>query len=374
MRAWILLSFVVAAVCSYAQSTGPFCSVPAGGAPMPHYFYSTNNHISGNAMVGPTDERGPRYFVYACLKVGGYIVDEYIHILGEPQPMSIGGQATFDSTVFGNGTQLVVRFEAVDSYGVVYEAQDSAPVKNKIGLAQVDEWNGYSNTDGIEETRLAMQNLGWDTHELSTADWDPVDLRTLFTGSGIYHVATHGLITQHLTDNWDDVLAEPDLLFPYFPNYVDWRASINGNGYPPHNSTDIPPVTFAFLDACHAGTTNAFNSILLPHMTSYGEFVENMCLIGYWGSVFVAGHSSAAKLLFSDMREGVTAWNARAYFLYANWQRWIANNDDLHVVRIDSWDNVVNADYEMRLWGDPNTRIRWVYTGDEYLADEGWFR
>lgn len=374
VRALTLLFSIVATTFAGAQpSGGPFCAVPAGGAPMPPYFYSTNNHVSGNAMVGPADGRGPRYFVYACLKVGGYTVDEYIHIVGEPQPMSIGGEATFDSTVFGNGTQLVVRFEAIDSYGVVYEAEDSAPVKNKIGLAQVDEWNDYLNTDGIERTRVLMENLGWDIHELSTMDWNPADLYDLFSGAGIYHIGVHGDVDRHWTDNWDEVLAQP-FMINAIPNYFDWRASMNGTGLPPHNSTNIPPVTFAFLDSCYAGTnSDFFESILLPHMTSYGEYVENMCLIGYPQAVMVAGHDVAAHDLFLKLREGVVATKAREEFLDSNLARWIANPLSIYVVTI-SWGNIVDDESEMHLYGDPNTRVRWVYTGDENFAEEMWFK
>lgn len=140
VRAWTLLSCFVAAICSHAQSGGPFCSVPAGGAPMPHYFYSTNNHVSGNAMVGPADERGSRYFVYACLKVGGYIVDEYIHILGEPQPMSIGGEATFDSTVFGNGSSLL--FASRQSTATESSMRPRTPLRSRTRSASLKSTSG----------------------------------------------------------------------------------------------------------------------------------------------------------------------------------------------------------------------------------------
>ncbi len=373
MRAWILISFVVAAVCSYAQSTGPFCSVPAGGAPMPHYFYSTNNHISGNAMVGPPDERGPRYFVYACLKVGGNIVDEYIHILGEPQPMSIGGAATFDSTVFGNGTQLVVRFEVVDSYGVVYEAQDSAPVKNKIGLAQVDEWNGFVIWDAIQQTREAFDNLGWEIVELSHGSWDPSDLSVTFGGSGLYHISTHGFPDRHLSDSWDDVF--PNM--PPFPSYSIWREQFNGVGYPPHNWTFMPPVTMAFLDCCWTGETDAFWWMLWPWRTTYSEMPENMCLLTYNGSIAISYHPWAARRIFGRMREGDTAGLAREYFLDKNEQAFDAQQygEVVFVVRSlnpTTWDAVRSSD--MPLYGDPYTRLRWVYTGTHELAEEIWYR
>lgn len=217
-----------------------------------------------------------------------------------------------------------------------------------------------------------MENLGWDIHELSTMDWNPDDLYPLFSGSGIYHLGAHGDIDRHWTDNWDEVLAQP-FVIDAIPNYVDWRANMNGTGLPPHNSTNIPPVTFAFLDSCYAGTNNDFNSILLPHWTSYGEYVQNMCLIGYPQAVMVAGDDSAAHDVFLQLREGVVAAKAREAFLSSNKLRADANLLAPHIVRI-SFYNPVDEVPEMHLWGDPNTRVRWVYTGDESLAEEMWFR
>lgn len=302
-------------VSALAQSGGPFCSVPAGGGPMPFYFYSTNNRASGNAMVGPADERGPRYFTYAALKIQGYVVKDFVYVPGEPQPMSIGLEAVFDSTVFASGSIVAVQFEALDSYGVAYTDIDWAPVKNKIGLAQLDEWNGNPLTDGIEETNQKMSNLGWQIEELSHYLWSTSELADLFAGSGIYHVSTHGYwqylnplgwVLAHMTDEGDDIFAR-QLSSPFNaePNYETWRTTMNGSGYPPFNSTAMPPVTLAFLDACTIGGTSEYNTILLPWLTSYGDFVVNQAFLGYPYSVRIKGSPYAARILFNYLREGM---------------------------------------------------------------------
>lgn len=369
---------------AFAQSGGPFVSVPAGGAPMPHYFYSTNNRVSGNAMVGPADERGPRNFTYAALKIQGYIVKDFFHLPGEPQPMSIGLEAVFDSTVFASGTWVTITFVAFDSYGDEYLDSDMAQVKNRIALAQLDQWNDFEYTDSIEQTNQMMANMGWDIDELSGPLWDPDDLNAHFTGAVIYHLSTDGYWAEvegfgtylyHVTDNWDEVFAQ-QLPSGGVPNYLTWRVLSNGTDYPPRNSTNVPPVTFAFLDACYLGISSEFNTILYPWWTSYGTFAENMAFVGYSDKVRVLGAPGAARSLFNYLSAGYVVDEARELFFRDNIIEWEQGNDYwvVHLGEGQNEDTVVDSNQEMKLWGDPNTRVRWVYTGDESLAEEAWYR
>lgn len=334
---------------------------------MPNYFSSTNCRASGNAMVYGPVLGSPAYFVWGELALNGHVVDSFSYVSGEPQPLSLPLQARFDSTYFGDGGTIVVSLEALDNFGRLNSASNSAPLKNKAKLFQLEEFSDSILENAIPPVNSALMSVDYATTVHNDSSWTHQTIRDELSDCAILFIASHGNKLSHLLGN----------LMPLYADfYRPYREFVNGSGLPPFNSSGSPPTALMHLLACWCGSPspvwpveNRFAQVMYPYDTAYNEGTANQALIAYDGEIVIDEMALlASRFTNYAVNETWTINEARDRTLYAN-----ILFEDIHIrVKVGGELKVMNVREEMRLWGDFHTRIKWLYTGSIVEAPSLW--
>jgi hypothetical protein len=352
---------------------------------MPLYFSSTNARISARAWLNNNSQG----FESFRLKLNGEVV--YGRTFDPEQgelPSSWRAHVMFDSTHWGaNTTSCVVRLEAKEVGQPEQHAEATIPIKNRAAGYILSHF--VATGDSLTPTMDALEAMGYvNQAEVSAPNWTAAQCLGDVASCTIFYVASHGHFVQpgksYFTDGTAGLNEVPpgtpvySLVAPGSSNEVKpVREAAVGSSLPPaqlppFNPTGNPPIAFAWVDSCNTAllpTSDEFlQAFCYPLQNRYlpGQ-VENQAEMGWDSPVFNGAMPVFATHFWSQMSTGKTVEQARM-IAQAQTEAWFEQ----------SYDNNVLAS-ETRLFGDPFTRLRHVYTGTGQLAPapsggSPWFR
>ncbi len=286
----------------------------------------------------------------------------------------------FDSSHYPDGATVTVTIEAWDLYGGHYGPMSgTAPVKNKALIAE--------HPDGIlgaETTAATLYGTNYTQRALDSASWTPTDYFSQMSGCNVVYYSGHGNVDEQAAGNYplpgqDRMYTGAVLYSPArFPDYESERQGHMGTGLPPFNSTGQPPINFMFLYACMCGKTNNFIRAIWPYDNHYGEWgmygpwSVNQALVDYPVEVQLQHAFRVANRFMGKMRDGYLPEDAIKAVTEA------AKTETIHISKLaDPIDWIAPTREDFTLWGDPNARIKSVYTYDQSAPDSGptgWYR
>lgn len=300
----------------------------------------------------------------ATLKINGLGVRVYNQPPGEPYPLSVPLGVIFDSTHFANLSNIVVSVDAIDALFNVYHAENYAPAKNRVLIYEHPDLSAGANEVNTQLTptniaRSVQAGTAW----TASAFFSDMDFCSLL------YVSTHGNPSLHSSGDAGAVYSGAT---PTTPNYLAERTGDIGTGYPPFNSTGMPDISLGYIYACNVGDSNAFNRMCYPYWNAYSEYWVNHALLAYKVYVVTTQADEHAELIYEELVPGYTTSSAQAWL--------ILNAADKGLLCWDTYDssnpkaglrNIALGD--LLLYGDVTTRIRTVYTGDNF-PPIGWYR
>lgn len=358
---WLLHLLLTGMLAHLALGQPIEARVPVPGSAMPLYFSGTEARASGWVKTRVS------YMVEAKLWVGGFLVQHWQYDGGPIVVFEVPLAVMFDSSHLTHGSQATVRVWGRDNLDNQIEAENSAVVLNRLVAYNLSEFNGYDGGRGAQTVSIMMGNQGYFQYVL-TSGWTRDIVAEQVKNSGIHYVNSHGheVLHAHTVDTPAGSLffAKP----PNAYNYESSRWTHNGSGLPPFNSTGLPPVQFAMFDICDGGPTNQFSSILVPYYDAYDQTkVTDQATVMYPGAIFIDEGESRIYWWFKALRVGKTVDVAKREFLEGN-------SEEDHPVHIDEATNLVDEPYEVNVFGDVDTRIKKVYTGNNFAAAAQWYR
>jgi hypothetical protein len=345
---------------------------------MPHYFSGTNAYASGNAYSA-----AGTYIVEAWLKLDGVVVKRWMKPPGEPGTQAKGLEVWFDSTHQGPTATIDVEFDAVDNEQNWYSKHGSAPARNRCLAVQRPEFAYYGANGVLELSWHVGPFNGYEWLEIQHEGWDASAIATEMDDAAVYYISSHGHQGYYHETDLDLGEGVMETVYATYahPNYLVWRMFANGSGLPPFNSTWAPPVTFAMLDFCTSGFSNAFSTILFPYAGHYGGWTRDQAVWTWNGWTRLIMTQNHVWHVFGRMKDGKTAWKARRDFLL---QMNHPSGDLNRPVDIIPWDDPLEDQGTFRrvlyesdcpIWGDWHTKIKDVYTGHSGpVLYPGWFR
>jgi hypothetical protein len=270
----------------------------------------------------------------------------------------------FDSSFFSNGTDVTVKVEGWNQHGGYATASQSVVVKNRIVAFNDTEFEETAGGSGSAELFQHMAGLGYGWEEPGPG-WTSDNVSARLQNPGIWYVNSHGGSDLHATDVPDDAFfAQGPNMYAY--DYA--RESWNGTNLPPFNSTGDPYVAYAQLDACCCGVNGLFQTVLYPYFDAYdNQNIVDQAVLSWPGDVYISEAENRVWWMFGAMRYGATAWAAAAAMIATN-----SNNN--HRVRIHTTTNLVDSWEEVKLQGDPFTRIKTVYKPSHLATGLTWYR
>ncbi len=314
---------------------------------MPTQFYATNSRAEGEVTV----TRGPGepliWIQEARLLVNGTMVDQFLPLLDTPDPIPTHAllRAMFDSTHFPDVTPIQLKLQVWGSDGSYREDVDTAPNFNKTTLygrydIEVAPLTWYNNTwlQGDENWKIlpTVQSYtgSWNystAHLITQQGWPGSYVFADLMHCSLFVIHTHGSPGRLATDEED--------YWYYYPNdysgtqkwmvggnvdpqdpLVTWLfpALVNavGSGQPPFNEGN-PPITFAYIEACHNGADNWWGEALLwPYYNFYTAGsppgTENQAVFAFVGSSYLRLAKGTADEFFKACGSGHTVEQARA--------------------------------------------------------------
>lgn len=265
---------------SLCQTWQPGIYFPAPGSEPPHYFSATNARASATIVPYQTNPQGYTYVEDAYLWLNNEIVYHYHQPEGEPPPMSVGLGVVFDSTHFTHGSYLTVKATYVDSHGDAYEASSGGPVKNSAVIAAFPDKSGYPQQAALQAKYYLHDP--WVGNVTVGGSFAPQDFIDALVGSSIVFYAGHGNTSifqcgkfwigqgghpfetyvkpMGSVEYWDSGDPTSVRTLPIESN----RAAQMGTGYPPYNSTNIPPITLAFYSPATAEAIRISSDSVCP--------------------------------------------------------------------------------------------------------------
>lgn len=150
------------------------------------------------------------------------------------------------------------------------------------------------------------------------------------------------------------------------PEISDAKSSIMGMypwTLPPYNPNDDGrprvPITIALVDGCDVGADSDYMwSFLYPATNMYSfPFVENQAAVGWNGSVSQVHAAGRVGVFWNTLEDGLTVGEATQL--------------------MDDYEHSTQAPYDGHavVHGDPFTRFRTVYTGDDTVpVSPYWYR
>lgn len=344
----------------------------------PYYHSGTNCRAGIVIVVDPIEPATVVEMLEARLYIAGNLVKSWTN----PAPLEggravfplIGLEARFDSTHFPTGHNIRVRMEATDTAGRTYSGHYDALAKNAATVWQHRTMNGHVTTNSAPVVQSFLQ-VFLNSVQVTTQWWSGEDVMAKLKDSTVHYVNTHGGI-QYYDDNSgseeeSDIAVYGTSNFPnVYVTYAEERPNTHGTGYAPYNSTGNPPVSFAFIDSCNSCTDNEFTAMFWPFQDHYGDWVVNQAVLGW--AVYAADTSSMSCNTFvwdSLVAKRKTVWDTRRKFF-----EWNASEQKVYFFDANNELQLVLSEEQLRIWGDFYTRVRGVYTGDNSLAEEVWYR
>ena len=271
----------------------------------------------------------------------------------------------FDSTHFGNLTELTAKFEVKTTDNVNWQsATHTKLVKNAVGL--------YTDPDlahpGIDILTNAYSGMNYGVtyrHDWSTGFYF-VDIRTM----NALDLNVHGLNEVHYDgdDSTDTDLAEGQIWptgAPPTESYETNLVSKIGTGLPPFNSTNWPAINFMHLNACLCGNGSAWEEILHPKKNYYSaNQIENQAVLAYKCYTLDNEHDDMSEYLMEKLTAGCTVKEGAKY---------LVDCQEIQVRDTENGPARLLLVSDTNIYGDPYTRLTSVYTGDE-SSPAGWFR
>jgi hypothetical protein len=130
-------------------------------------------------------------------------------------------------------------------------------------------------------------------------------------------------------------------------------------------------VTLATIDVCLSGRTNAFNTLLCPYYDGSGNFVKDQAVLTWNGKALVSSTQNAVWWYFPRLLQMDTIETARSHMLAYHWR----SGRPVFMLIGDGplfwW---VDKPEDMPIYGDHCARIKGVYTGSHFRAQNGWYR
>lgn len=342
---------------------------------MPYYFRGTNCRASGVIVPFQTDPPIYTYVQHAELSINGLVVATYDQPAGEPIPMSVSLSAMFDSTHFLHLQSIEVKMAYWDNEGNYFDETGTSYVDNGVVLAQYPDAS-IGNPAGIVGGVLPIANF---SHFPLYGSWGPDDFVNGLSAGDVVFYSGHGSQDLIQAGKWWD--PEHDTLVVPFGDdryYLDhpawlWQSGVephrvaqmgsfgNPDGYPPYNSTHVPDIYLAYLDACETGASNNFIRFCYPYWSAYGYWLEDQAMVGFVPIVFSDEAEKRAQVMFDSLGAGWTLRDSRSDVVLAGFTA-----EDASGIR------ALNVS-DLAIYGDESLRLRSVYTGD-FTPPIGWFR
>jgi hypothetical protein len=209
--------------------------------------------------------------------------------------------------------------------------------------------------------------------------WTPSDFVYAMIDANVIFYSGHGTpLNFYAGKTWTDSQTEfvttiaPSGADLAITGHFDWlgqvgvepyRSTQMGSGLPPFNSTATPPINLAFLLCCGSGSNQDFIRFCLPYANAYNNWLEDQAVIGFIPSIFVNEEQNIAMVAFDVLASGKTVRRAKDAIVAAGYRR--------HVDPPAVSPPLIAED--IAIYGDLNTRIKSVYTGDSALPAE-WCR
>jgi hypothetical protein len=369
--------------------------VPYWKKQLPKYYSGTYCHIW--ALITPKpDER----ILRVTMKVNGE--DTYDQL--NPDPNLIGWLAVpyivFDSTHFSHGT--TVTSEAV----VIYDKESppesgnyviqppktlsihSAPVKNEALIASGQRLaygidfdppggSGYGTQDGIDVKNVIASAMGQANHAVALVSGTGWTSATLFGTSNAGNGALKNksvLVFNHHGDEALPGVEDGSNFVSIEPGIMQYsRAADLISGLPPTNTSGSPPLNFVYFANCRQGQfiSDWLAPCLYPGTNAYyqGSYTDQ-AVVAFTGLVKVANLDRVSSKLFEKLLEGVTVWSA----IGANFPLPIApipyENQQVYDEENQTWQRIEPVHFAVG--GDPNFRMKGLYTGSAATASSWW--
>ncbi|MCW5938424.1 MAG: hypothetical protein KF884_07265 [Fimbriimonadaceae bacterium] len=358
-----MLLFVALVVSAFATAAIS-AWVPAQGEGVPLYFSGTKAIASGGTATNVGILVSMRLYLNEH-QVASWDYD------GGPHVVFQGGlRVMFDSSHFPDQSWVTVRMWAKNSLNEVAEATRQVRVKNQCTGINLPEFLTTPGGNGAWE--LSQQMAGSNYHQVTfiSPGWNRDTCWEAMRNPSVYYIASHGYGESHETSIEDPQNpGSPELVL--WQDYEYFRSWHNDPGLPPFNVCENPPVTFAYIDACHCGRSNAFGSLLYPYYDGYGNFVKDQAVLTWNGKGLVKSTQNGVYWYFHRLLAMDTIFSARDYML-----EFMPDSTKKVYMKLDHfpWQRLVNGRGDMPIWGDPHTRIKGVYTGNPFRAPAGWYR
>lgn len=352
---------------SMAQAQGG-AFVPEQNASMPYYFSGTNARAYGELKLLPQPQgfNQPYSLAWSKFYIGGHLVDEWFWT---PNPDVLVSNKVvrymFDSTQFTHGQPLEIKIEGGDTAGQYYMANGSTTVQNIARIWQNPDFDESAATSAADVVELKLPPLG--IHPIRYYGNIEEEYFLARVKDSIIYVVQHG-------DKWHHALGTTTFPVILDSNYYDARQILNGSGFPPYNSSLMPPVNVLFAEWCEGGKRPppSFDKALSPYRNSYGNTIENQAVIANAVCISTISLSARAHKFFEFISEGSTVLQTVDEMVK------YANNlpGSLQILCQDEQTGVPrpqNRPEDYTIYGDTSTRIKTVYTGDQGNS-VGWYR
>ena len=289
----------------------------------------------------------------------------------------------FDSTHFYPVSTVTVTCEATEWTvgGIVStSATYSAVVKNR-GLAFENQDPAFV-PDSVPNVKNRILNMNYLCTYNNSGPWSVATYLGALLDANVSYVNSHG----EPPDHWDGTWAPA----PPYPHPASWEYVYAGGAsapwndhntyaftqetnvcsvgpYPPFNISGHVPLNFLEVDACECGKGADWILALWPWFDGYGHLHENQCV---WATPKFSKTdicNDIATFMWSRFEIGWTAGSV---------QYEIENTSNMTGFEIadsatSAWRLILPGDYI--IFGDPNTRLKGVYTNNMANPYPSWY-
>lgn len=342
------------------------------GHPLPNYFAGTNARAFFSAQVGG----GTQHISDMEFLIGGTTVySETFPILGTAPHYIYNPEVLhaemFDSTHLPSGQNIQVKLR-VKADGIWYEDSYAAIAKNAVAVFEHPDTFDFAGE--VVDNLFGQSNISV-VGVFDQSEWTREDYFTTLTGANHSLVFSHGN-NDHIRAG---VYAPEDGKPMRVSHFLDTMVNAIGTGSPPYNSTGLPPINMLVFHSCRTGWQTDYVEALYPNANAFAPYyTENQCWWAYKRQLFVSNLSEYAEAVSSLLLEGYSAEYARAVLCDEEY----ASSHDLRVSECgpscqtncevhDQAGRYVQLD-DIVLMGDKKTRVKFVYTGTNFL--QGWHR
>jgi|GEM_PF-1692871 len=356
--------------CAALSFAGVGFRFPATGD-MPKYFSGANNRASAKATVNGTTLGITRWELWlndqktAEADVPPGPLGLYLH--------EVAPAIMFTSTKFPPGTNISIVLKVWTTDGPDPVEAWSAPVPKKdiAAIFGRSEWEDPPTAPpaGAHATKPHVQSANYDVSRFFVSPgWNTANVQEALGECSLFYAHTHGDVEKFQTD-LDEQFVWAMATYGD-PNVLALRTAAIGSGLPPFNSTEKPPITIAFMDACETGATDSFSSaFLFPSRNAYSPMkVENQAYVGWVVSPDVEVSGSASDAFWGSLAAGSTVLSARKAVFVRLIEEGHSDIDPGLLTNeiMDSF---------LRIHGDEFTRLHSVYTGNGNLQlGSQWWR